>query len=327
MRNRLVWTLFVILLGVAVLQWVRHGAQYRAAGRAVMTGMFPCVSPVTYEIGEVDPRFGVSPQELAAHLREAESSWEAPVRRDLFELVPGGADVRINLVYDRRQAALDRLRELGIRAEHTLSSYKALKERYDGLAAQVDPRQAALAARLAAYKAREGEYNLTVAEYNAIGKATPRQVRLLNGYRRSLEREFAGIKREEAAVNAGIETLNALATTLNQQIVQLNINAGQYNREGSELGSYEEGIYRMNGGFRAIDIYKYADAPQLQRLLAHEMGHALGVDHVTDQDALMYPVNRGPGLGLRPSDLAELGRACTPPFRRKARAPAAASGN
>lgn len=315
MRKRLVWILFAALLGAAFFQWQTHKALYRSAGRIAAQRAFPCLQPVTYSIGAVDPNFSLTQEEFRAHLKEAEFVWEAAAGRDLFEFIPSSGDVTVNLIYDRRQAALDMLKGIGLVADQSIAAYKTLKARYDELGAQLDPRQAALAARLADYKKGEAEYNAIIAEYNRRGAATQRQLKLLAVAKRDLEFDFAVIKRLERDVNADIDLLNALATTINQLIVTLELNAEQYKREGASLGVYEEGLYVVEGGLRRIDIYKHTSRPQLVRLLAHEMGHALGIEHVKGGESMMSPLNRGASVALFPDDRAELERVCSSPLR------------
>lgn len=316
MRKTISWILFITLLCAAVFQWYAHKAQYRAAGHTIKSGLFPCSSPITYSIGAIDPRFNVSREEFAADIKDASVVWEGALGRDLFEFAASSGDVTVNLVYDSRQAALDKLEAIGLQTGQTHDVYKLLKARYEELSARLDPRQASLAGRLAVYKKREAVYNATVAAYNRRGTATPRQAAGLDAARAALRREFAGIKRTEKEVNADIDLLNAVATTLNQLIVELNLGVAQYNREGAVLGVFEEGVYRVAGGFRTIDVYKYSGRPQLVRLLTHEMGHALGLDHTAAPEALMAPVNRGGSLEVLPDDMAELDRACTSPLKR-----------
>jgi len=319
MRKLILWFILVLLLGVAAFQWHTHKALYRSAARITLQRTFPCSKPITYSVGALDPAFGIAPEEIRDYLKEAEAVWEAAAGRDLFELVPSSADFTVNMVYDKRQAALDKLKGLGLLTDQSLAAYKLLKERYDGLNAELDPCQAALAARLADYKKGEAEYNGIVAVYNRRGAATPRQLEKLAAAKSALEREFAVIKRQERDVNSDIDLLNALATTLNQLIVELSLNAEQYKREGSALGVYEEGLYIVEGGLRRIDIFKHAGRPHLVRLLAHEMGHALNIDHVPGADSLMYPMNRGAVLALFPDDLAALEQACASPIKRTLR--------
>lgn len=316
MRKLIVWALFLTLLCVAALQWLRHGEQYRSIGGLLRDGLFPCASPLTYSPGAVDPRFGLSDGDLTAYLREAGAVWEGAAGRRLLEYVPRGGDLTVNLVYDRRQEALDKLKSIGLQADQSLAAYKTLKERYDELSAQAERRRSGLQAELASYKAGEAAYNATVAAYNRRGTATPAQVRRLDETRAALQRRFAALKAGEDGVNGDIDLLNALATTLNQLIVDLKLGAEQYRREGAALGAYEEGVYRVAGGFRAVDIYKYTGHEQFVRLAAHEFGHALGLEHVKDPAALMFPLNRGDGLRLYPDDRAELDRACASPLRR-----------
>ena len=112
-------------------------------------------------------------------------------------------------------------------------------------------------------------------------------------------------------VNAQIDTLNALATMLNQFIVQLDLNVSQYNRAGASLGSFEAGYYRIYWGIEEIDIYSYTDRMQLELLLAHEMGHALGIGHLPDPKAVMYEINKGANLKATDTDVSALNKVCS----------------
>lgn len=310
MRKFLTWLLLLAALGALWQQLYDHKDRLGTVARILRQRAFPCSSPITYSIGGIDPGYTISREELAAALREAETAWEIPARSELFEFVLSSGDVTVDLIYDGRQASLDRLKKLGIKTDQSLESYKELKARYEGLSARVALEQARLKGIIERYRQREAAYNAQVQRLNLQTGVSAADAWRIKSARVALGMQFDSIKRIEDAVNADVDTLNALGTTLNQLIVQLNINVDQYNRAGSIIGRHEEGLYIISNGIRTIEIYKYTGQDQLVSLLAHELGHALGLEHVPGTESLMYPINNGGALLLTQEDTAELNRAC-----------------
>lgn len=111
--------------------------------------------------------------------------------------------------------------------------------------------------------------------------------------------------------NAKIDQLNALVPQLNALAERLNLSVETYNNTNDSHGeSFEEGLYSTDGTTTKIDIYEFSNRDKLVRVLAHELGHALGMEHVDDPKAIMYALNQGTNESATKADINELDIVC-----------------
>lgn len=271
----------------------------------------PCAKPITYSLGTFDPKFGISQEKFLDDVNKAVEIWEQPVSKDLFLYSPEGK-LKINLIYDSRQEATDKLRALGLTIDDSQSSYNNLKKRYDTLKADYNSRKQKLDASIAAYEKQRSAYQQQVDFWNAQGGADRNTVTQLNEQRDQLNAKAAQINREKDQFNSLVDQINALAQTLNRLGSALNLDVAQYNTVGQTRGAeFEEGLYKSDASGAEIDIYEFDNQNKLVRVLAHELGHALGLEHInSDPAAIMYYLNQGKNEKLASADIAAIRQLC-----------------
>ncbi len=242
-----------------------------------------CPVPLSYRIGEIDSSFNLSPLEARAHVEAAERVWEEESGWELFTY-DESADFTVNFVFDERQAladsetsekaALDEKKatneEIFFNIERLQQEYQTLKNAYE--------------VRLAAYESRLRTYNQEVARYNDQGGAPESVFAELEAERRALATESDALEAETRTLNDLIAEVNKLGEQGQVLVDQYNREVESYNQQFGFSREFTQGDYQGD----RINIYKFSNDAELERVLAHEFGHALGIDHVEGEGSLMY---------------------------------------
>lgn len=245
----------------------------------------PCDTPIPFSIGTIDSRFHVTAEDLIIDTKKASDIWSNTQGKQLFVYKPG-SDFTINMVYDSRQALTSKITKLNT----------DLKQQQG----EIDPKIMAFKQKQADFEKRVNALNDSISYWNSRGGAPKEEFDKLNSEQKSLQDEA--------------DELNNTARALGQQAQEYNLNADKLNQT---IGNYqqvlqnkpEEGLYEQDGYKRKISIYIDISKDEFLHTLAHEMGHALGLNHTENEQSIMYPQTT---TVLAPSaeDIAQLSAIC-----------------
>lgn len=229
----------------------------------LLTPFSPCDQPLPYRIGTVDPQFDISIEEFTKDTDTAAQIWNKAIDKKLFVYNPEAA-LTVSLVHDGRQTLTQ---EIG-KIEDTLDKQKK----------DLTPKIAQYEKRSEEFKKKSEELNRQVDEWNAKGGAPPDIYEQLIKQQKELEQEADQL-------NAQAKTLNLSADNYNNQIGKLDKTVDTFNQ--SLTVKPEEGVY--DPATNSIEVYFNISKNELIHTLAHELGHALSMDHNNNPKSILYP--------------------------------------
>lgn len=299
-------TMFLLLLLVLSLVLLKKSFEPAGNSTSLINRLaHPFDSRVHYRLGEIDPRFNMSAEDIKQLADQAAHIWQQGAGKSLLVYDPS-ARLAINLIYDQRQADYNQQQQIQSSLNQELLNQQQGALQVKTLQQQLEQERTVLESRKSDFRQRLDRYNNTVAMWNSTGRIDQQT-------RDQLNQQKAQLDNEQKYIQYLVDQFNQHVADVNKQGQNVNLNASQYNERVSHYRSqfsprqFEKGVF--NG--RSINIYEFSNADDLRLTIAHEMGHALGLKHNNDPYALMYPILQKQDIAnftLTQADLAMLQR-------------------
>jgi len=254
-----------------------------------------CQEPLRYQIGSIDTQFGVTRLEVEEAMIAAASLWSEAFDRPVA-IITENADITINFVYDERQKLVDEELRFREQIESEQFRMEQLQREYDRNRDVFESRSSEYVKLADRAKEELNELNNWVAKQNNEGGFTEESVAEFEQRKENVERIQQQVIRERQELDRLASQINRDAERLNNKIDENNRLIDRYNEEYSGENRFTKASYQNSSEGGVIMVNMFLNKKELVLILAHELGHAFGLDHVSNPRSVMHGLMGGQEL-------------------------------
>ncbi len=275
-----------------------------------------CETPIHWSLGEIDSRFPLDAKQFRQTVFEAEKIWENALGKDLFVFDPQSS-FQIKTEFDQRQQMSLEAQDL----EKNIATYEKesslLENNYQALKNQYEKEMTQFKKLEKEFNEKLDAYNKAVADWNSSDRTSSKEYEELKDKEDALKKLQKKLQTASETVNNTADKLNALAQKLNKKTATVNTAVETFQEKYGQPKPFVQGLYYPP--LQGITLFEFKEKEDLRLVLAHELGHALGInDHIQDNpSSLMYYLMDQQDIQnptLTEQDIQAYSAACQPPM-------------